>query len=78
MPDKILVLDIAPSELLVLDLEMGKQLPAQYDGDYQITPDNTEKTLETADKLMTQNVVVEPVPHYIVSNMSGGTTFVIG
>ena len=56
----------------------GGRLPP-YTGDYTVTPDLIEDVvLPTANKSMTDNVTVEPVPTYEVENASGGITFVIG
>lgn len=79
MPDKILVLDIAPSELLLLDLDADKTERAEkYDGEYIVTPSVEQQTLATADKLLTDDVTVKEIPFYEVSNNSGGTTVYIG
>lgn len=49
-----------------------------YEGDYNVRPQLTAQTLETAKKYMSQNVEVEEIPIYVVSNNSGGKTVVIG
>lgn len=50
----------------------------QYEGEYSVTPKIEAQTLETRDKLLAQDMVIEGIPCYEVSNPQGGTTFVIG
>lgn len=50
----------------------------KYTGPYVVIPHaHNEQTLETAQKLMTDNVTVQKVPFYDVSNTTGGTTVYI-
>lgn len=47
----------------------------QYTGSYEVTPKaHTSQTLETANKIMTDDVTISEVPFYNVSNSSGGLT----
>lgn len=69
--------DIETQENLEFEFNTG-DASEQYVGIYEVIPDKNSITLETANKLMKRNVLVEAVPTYIVSNISGGTTFVIG
>lgn len=51
----------------------------QYVGDYVITPNTTEDiTLETAKKLLVNDLVVEKIPYAEVTNNSNGKTITIG
>lgn len=50
----------------------------EYTGSYQVTPDFSETTLKTKDKLMKENVIISPIGVARVSNPSGGTTVYIG
>lgn len=51
----------------------------KYEGDYEVTPSMSEDiTLETANKLMQDDVTVLKVPRYDVANEAGGTTVIIG
>jgi len=51
----------------------------EYDGDYDVTPMiDTSTTLETKDKIMTDNVTVKKIPVYEMTNTSGGKTVIIG
>ena len=49
-----------------------------YDGEYSITPHFFEQKLETKEKLMTDDVIVEVIPVHEVTNPAGGTTITIG
>ena len=53
------------------------EVPA-YSGRYTITPDaSNEQTLSTAQKKLTDDIVVEKIPYFEVSNNSGGKTVTI-
>ena len=57
--------------------QSGGSFP-KYEGDYEVTPSmKNDITLETAKKLMTDNVTVKKIPRYDVSNEAGGTTVYI-
>ena len=48
-----------------------------YDGEYEITPSAHEaQTLETAGKLMGDNVTVKIIPFFSTSNVSGETVYI--
>lgn len=49
-----------------------------YVGPYEVTPDFDTQTLDTAQKTMTDDVTVEPIPVYRTSNPQGGKTIYIG
>ena len=49
-----------------------------YEGDYKVTPSVSSKTLNTLNKLMQADVLVEKIPYAEVTNNSGGTTATIG
>jgi hypothetical protein len=58
--------------------QSGGSFP-KYEGDYEVTPSLSEEIkLETAKKLMTDDVTVHKVPRYDVTNEAGGTTIYIG
>ncbi len=51
----------------------------KYGGTYTVTPEvDTVQTLETAGTYMTNDVTVNAIPDYEVSNEAGGNTFIIG
>ena len=54
----------------------GSDLP-NYDGDYIVIPKTSEQVLQTAQKVMLENIVVKEVPYYETSNTAGGNTVYI-
>lgn len=64
----------------VLQVVDGKwsisELP-EYDGAYSVTPAASEQILQTANKMMKSNVIIESVPYNEVTNPAGGTTVTI-
>jgi len=73
-----------PSDTLNGDIpgEVVIYIPDQdipsYSGPYEVKPALESQTLETEGLLMRQDVTVEQIPIYIVSNNSGGDTVIIG
>lgn len=49
----------------------------EYAGPYDITPFFSAQTLPTAKRLMQQDVIIEKIPQYEVSN-DYGTTLILG
>jgi hypothetical protein len=50
----------------------------KYEGSYEVTPDSEQQTMTTKNKLMTNDVTIQPIPYYEVENSQGGTTIIIG
>lgn len=50
----------------------------EYEGPYEVTPKFREQTLETVNKLMTDDVTVHTIPVNRTLNPSGGNTVSIG
>lgn len=74
-----LLLTLDEDEELLLTLEDYASSYPIYDGDYVVTPRlNEEQVLETANKVMADNVTVNPVPVTITVNPYNGKTVVIG
>ena len=70
--------DKTKSVLTGVVAQSGGSFP-KYEGDYEVTPSLSEDiTLETAKKLMTDDVTVHKVPRYDVENTAGGITVYIG
>lgn len=68
-----------PIELEVKDY-IGTYKPEgieQYEGDYTITPKVEEQKMQTKNKMMKENVIIEQIPFHEFSNETG-TTVVIG
>lgn len=55
----------------------GSPLP-YYDGSYQIVPRKIEQVLDTKNKSMRDDVVVDPINYAEVTNPQGGLTATIG
>lgn len=49
-----------------------------YEGTYNVIPSGKKQTLYTVEKVMKDNVTVESIPYYEVSNDSDGITAIIG
>lgn len=52
--------------------------PDLYDGGFTVTPGADQVTLKTAETYLKQNVVIEPIPYTVVTNLAGGKTVTIG
>lgn len=48
-----------------------------YKGEYTVTPSRETKVLQTANKVLSDNVTIVAIPYAEVSNLSGGITFYI-
>lgn len=70
------------SEAQIFSTEIGASYVlnknADYEGDYTVTPRLYDQTLETADKVMSDDVTVYEIPVVYTSNLYGGQTVVIG
>lgn len=49
-----------------------------YEGEYEIIPSTDEQVLLTANKFMTENIRIGPIPYTETENAAGGTTVTIG
>ncbi len=49
-----------------------------YDGEYDVEPRKVEQTLETANKSMSEDVVINPIYYAETTNVGGGYTAIIG
>lgn len=79
MSDKIHVAVVGNTNKLTgVIAQSGGSFP-KYEGDYEVVPSLAEDiTLETAKKLMTDDVTVKKLPRYDVANEAGGTTVYLG
>lgn len=46
------------------DVQLGGVDPTSYSGEYTVTPSAEVQTLPTANKTLSQNITVEPIPSY--------------
>ena len=50
-----------------------------YSGQYQVTAlPEVEQILRTRNKLLTHDIVIDPIPYAETSNLAGGVTVIIG
>lgn len=49
-----------------------------YEGPYEVRPTPGGETMQTEGKLMKDDVTVQPIPYFVVSNDAGGETVYIG
>ena len=56
----------------------NRPTPEMYNGEYMVTPSPEAQVLETAKKIMKDDVTVKKIPFYNVSNTDGGSTVYIG
>ena len=49
-----------------------------YTGPYAVTPKIVSQSLNTADKHMSSDITIEPIPYYEVSNQNGKTIIIGG
>lgn len=49
-----------------------------YEGEYAITPGVGEQTLNTANRTLRDDMVINPIPYTATTNLSGGYTVIIG
>ena len=54
-----------------------EELP-EYDGMYEVTPNTNEQTLDTANKRMEENLKINAIPYFDVSNEYGRTIYIGG
>ena len=58
------LLHVGSSDAAALSVGGEVYSPDIYRGEYEVTPSQSEQVLETANKLLRENVVVAPIPCY--------------
>lgn len=72
---------VAPVSLSA-DVDLGRlevihsSLP-DYEGEYEVAPDVSARTLSTANKSLRDDIVIDAIPYEEVINSSGGITVLI-
>ena len=79
---RVMYLDVELNEStteldITFDATAGGRLP-YYEGAYVVDPRKVSQTLETQNKSMRDNVVVNEIYYAETSNLGGGLTAVIG
>lgn len=82
LKDGVLHIDVEiESNARVLDFSIegnkDTRLP-YYDGEYDVEPRKVGQTLETANKSMSEDVVINPIYYAETTNVGGGYTAIIG
>ena len=60
-----------------VDFNSDSQTP-HYDGPYEVRPSLREQTLQTASKILSDDITVHQIPITSTSNPQGGRTVLIG
>ena len=56
------------------EVEFGANVAREYHGTYEVTPTQQTQTLPTANKVLTDNVVINPIPNnYGLITYNGST-----
>lgn len=76
--DLDLELEVSPEINLTIEEGGGGAPLPYYDGPYQVTPRKVEQVLDTKNKSMRDDIVVDPITYLEVSNPQGGKTATIG
>jgi hypothetical protein len=77
--EKSLDVDLSISSELELVIDEGGSSPLPYyEGDYYVVPRKQEQVLETRNKSMREDVVIDAINYSEVSNPQGGKTATIG
>lgn len=69
--------DAEPLEL-VGHLSIPKYIGETYKGSYEVIPTDGFQLLPTSDRVLTDDIIVHPIPYSEVSNEQGGLTVTIG
>lgn len=77
MTDILLTVENIMDEI-ELEIEGSGYVPETYKGAYEVIPDFNDQRLETAELLMSDDVIVREIPVAEVSNPAGGLTLTIG
>lgn len=59
-------------------LSIPEYIGEVYEGAYEVTPSGSFQLLPTADRVLTDDILVHPIPYSEVSNAQGGLTVTIG
>lgn len=80
-PHEALQAVITPNETLRATLTQGPMMVSScpdYEGEYIIRPAVHEQEMETENRRMKENLIVQEIPYMEVTNASGSTTVIIG
>lgn len=77
LPDVEFEVELTSEAEIELDINVGSGDAPIYSGPYYIVPSNEVQPLATKNRLLRDNVTVDKIPYYEVSN-AYGTTLIIG
>ena len=70
----IIPVELSQSEEFVCEFDAGASQTGDYDGPYEVTPSSQKQTLATANKSLSKNVIVGPIPsNYGLITWNGST-----
>lgn len=79
MGSPIIAFDLAERETLEFNFDVAVQAGGEpYTGEYEVMPKFETQELATKNKQMKDNVKIQSIPVYEVSNPTGGITLTIG
>lgn len=61
---------------LIAQVDVNVHTGEEYEGAYTIIPSIQEQEMLTKNKVMKENVTIEPIPYYETSNESGKTVYI--
>lgn len=73
----MIVAEIKKSGGITAAIGKGSGNYPEYSGKYEVTPTLEEQQLETANKLLKDDVKIKAISRYDVTNTAGGTTVYI-
>lgn len=71
------VLTVVDGKWQAVDLPYTSEYP-EYEGEYFVIPEVESQTLDTSNRVLTEDVTVDAIPYAEVSNSADGTTVTIG
>lgn len=73
-PIPIISGELSPMPQLVAELSIDLNRDKYYDGNYDISPRVGSQTIPTADKILREDITIDPIPYSEVPNEAGGLT----
>lgn len=73
----------SPSKLIPMSMEQVRIVhdsgAEEYDGEIEVRPEAfQEQILPTKNKILRDDITIQPIPYYETTNLSGGYTAIIG
>ena len=72
--ETIIPVELSQGEEFICEFDVGASQAGDYDGPYEVTPSSQGQTLATANKSLSKNVIVGPIPsNYGLITWNGST-----